>query len=239
MKTRLAVVLCVMSVGVAVPASAQEWETFESPQDGFTALFPGKPAVADSTWTSEYDYKLPAHIYTANRGTEKYSVTVVDYNAIEAQGKERASRCVRNAQGEAADQCIGSEFGGEAHWKHDTRGAMLWAAYKLLERDVRLTRYFWGIQDRVEVHHLQITNRDDSRTFAAIAMHQMKLYILEGTVPAGRPEPVLFQQSVGWLDASGNPIRYTGGIYINQINGLEKVPMPRAVRGRPGGGPTP
>lgn len=39
-------------------------------------------------------------------------------------------------------------------------------------------------------------------------MHENKLYIVEGTVPAGYPEPGLFQQSLGWLDESGNGIRY-------------------------------
>jgi hypothetical protein len=231
MTAPLAVFLCVASIGLAAPAAAQEWDTFESVQDGFKVLFPGKPTVTDTTWISEYEYKLPARIYSANRGAEKYTVTVVDYNAIEAQGKERASRCSRNAQGEAADQCIGSEFGGEAHWKHDTRGAPLWAVYKFLERDAKVTRYFWGMQDRVEGHHLQMTNNPDgSRTFAVVLMHDMKLYIMEGTVPAKAPEPALFQQSAGWLDHEGKEIRYQG-IYINQIHGLEHAPPPRVGEG--------
>ena len=41
---------------------------------------------------------------------------------------------------------------------------------------------------------------DQSRTFAFVAMRENKLYILEGTVPKGYPEPGLFQQSIGWLD---------------------------------------
>ena len=43
---------------------------------------------------------------------------------------------------------------------------------------------------------------------AAIYMHENKLYIIEGTVPAGYPEPGLFQQSLGWLDENGNGVRY-------------------------------
>ncbi len=38
-------------------------------------------------------------------------------------------------------------------------------------------------------------------------MHENKLYISEGTVPAGYPEPGLFQQSLAWLDENGNGIR--------------------------------
>jgi hypothetical protein len=41
------------------------------------------------------------------------------------------------------------------------------------------------------------------------ALHtQNKLYLIEGTVPAGYPEPGLFQQSLGWLDENGIGLRY-------------------------------
>ena len=39
-------------------------------------------------------------------------------------------------------------------------------------------------------------------------MHQNRLYILEGTVPAGMPPPGLFQQSLGFVDKDGRRIRY-------------------------------
>ena len=39
-------------------------------------------------------------------------------------------------------------------------------------------------------------------------MHENKLYIVEATVPAGYPEPGLFQQSLGWLDENGIGLRY-------------------------------
>jgi hypothetical protein len=42
----------------------------------------------------------------------------------------------------------------------------------------------------VEGHLIQLTNNgDQSRTFAWVGMHAHKLYIAEGTVPAGYPEP--------------------------------------------------
>jgi hypothetical protein len=39
-------------------------------------------------------------------------------------------------------------------------------------------------------------------------MHENRLYIMEGTVPDGDPEPGLFQQSLGFVDKDGNGIRY-------------------------------
>jgi hypothetical protein len=45
-------------------------------------------------------------------------------------------------------------------------------------------------------------------------MHENKLYLFEATVPAGYPPPDFFQQSVGWIDENGNPIRYLS-VYHN------------------------
>jgi hypothetical protein len=67
----------------------------------------------------------------------------------------------------------------------------------------------WNFMDLVEAQQLQLTsNVDKSRTFVHISMHMHKLYILEATVPAGYPEPGLFQQSMGYADKDGNGIRY-------------------------------
>ena len=55
---------------------------------------------------------------------------------------------------------------------------------------------------------------DGSRTFAFIAMHTDRLYILEGTVPKGYPPPALFQQSLGYVDKDGRGMRYSA-IYSN------------------------
>src|SRR5437667_8575831 len=85
----------------------------------------------------------------------------------------------------------------------------------------------------VEGHFIQLTNNaDQSRTFAFIAMHQNKLYIVEGTVPKGYPEPGLFQQSMGWVDKDGNGIRYQM-IYSNAYHGMGVYPVPPARWRRP------
>jgi hypothetical protein len=82
---------------------------------------------------------------------------------------------------------------------------------------------------------VQLTNPDQSRTFAAIHMHENRLYILEGTVAKGFPQPALFQQSLGFLDKDGNGIRYQT-VYSNAIHGLREAPTPpRAGRGRGAG----
>src|SRR6267142_941454 len=83
--------------------------------------------------------------------------------------------------------------------------------------------------DHVDGHQLQLTNNaDKSRTFAGIYMHGNKLYITEATVPAGYPEPGLFQQSLGWLDESGIGLRYQF-VYINEAIFINGVPAPPRV----------
>src|SRR5258707_12711617 len=74
-------------------AAAQDWTEYQSVQDGFKVDFPGQPKITETTWTSEYGYKLPARVYSADRGKERYSMTVVDYNPTEPKGIERRKKC--------------------------------------------------------------------------------------------------------------------------------------------------
>ena len=231
----------VFGLMLAMPAlaGAQDWAEYQNVQDGFKVDFPGQPKVTTTTWKSEYDYTLPARVYTAERGRERYSMTVVDYNVIEPQGIERRKNCPAGAE-----PCIGSDLSGPGYWKHDIRGALIYAASKFLQRDVKLTRMLWAHQDLVEGIELQLTNNpDQSRTFVFVSMRENKLYISEGTVPKGYPQPGLFQQSMGYLDKDGNGVRYQK-IYSNEVYGLGDAPAPsyggagggRGGAGRQGGG---
>ena len=93
-------------------------------EDGFKVNFPGRPQVENTTWTSQYRYTLPARVYRASRGAERYSVTVVDYRGLEKQGVERSKQCPPGAE-----TCIGTQDGrqggilGLGYWKMDVRGA--------------------------------------------------------------------------------------------------------------------
>ncbi|HZM97026.1 MAG TPA: hypothetical protein VFB92_26575 [Vicinamibacterales bacterium] len=230
MRVRAFVFVWLLSIPAGV--AAQEWEEFTSLQDGFTLNFPGKPTVTDTKWTSQLNYILPGRIYLAEKGKERYSLTVVDYSGIEQQGIERAKTC---PPGNANCRANAPEALGAGYARHDERGAIVYATFKLLQRDVKLNYLAWDWQDLVEGHIVQLTNNaDQSRTFAWIGMHQQKLYILEGTVPAGYPEPGLFQQSMRWVDKDGKGIRYQS-IYSNSFHGMGVYPVP-AIVGRGGGG---
>lgn len=211
----------------ATMASAQEWDEYVSTQDGFKLNFPGTPKVTEGTWTSQLNYTLPMRVYSADKGRERYSVTVVDYSSIEQQGIERGKTC---PPGNANCRANAPPALGPGYSHHDERGAIVYATFKLLQREAKLNYMAWEWQDLVEGHLVQLTNPDQSRTFAWIGMHAHKLYIVEGTVPAGYPEPGLFQQSMGWVDKNGNGIRYQS-IYSNSYHGMGVYPAPAVVGG--------
>ena len=228
-----ALVLLLSTPCVAV---AQEWQEFTSLEDGFRLNFPGQPKITTISWTSQLNYVLPGRVYSAEKGPERYSITVVDYSSIEQQGVERAKSC---PPGNANCRANAPPALGAGYARHDERGAIVYATFKLLQRDVKLNYMAWEWQDLVEGHIVQLTNNaDQSRTFAWVGMHAQKLYILEGTVPANYPEPGLFQQSMQWVDRDGNGIRYQM-IYSNSFHGMGVYPAPAIVgRGAGAGAPT-
>ena len=229
---RATVLACVLVVTASTSALAQDWTEYENRKEGFKVDLPGEPRMTETTWKSQFDYVLPARVYTVEKGRERYSITVVDYFALEAMGIERAKQC---APGNA--QCRqNAGIMGPGYWKHDERGAIMYATFRMLERNVKMTYLAWEWMDMVEGNIVQVTsNVDQSRTFAFIAMHENKLFLFEATVPKGYPEPGLFQQSVGWVDKDGNSLRYQI-IYSNAYHGMGVYPVPASgPQGRGGG----
>ena len=210
-------------------AAGQELSAYKNIEDGFEAIFPSPPTIKNTTWKSQYDYDLPAHVYTVDRGGEHYSVTVVDYSGIEKMAQERVKTCPPGAP-----LCKGTDLGGFGLWKHDVRGAAEWAMLQLLKRDTKLTDMTWNQHDLVMGTEFQLSNPDRSRTYAYIGMHEMKLYVLEATMPRTSPPATLFQTSLEFLDKDGNAIRYQT-MYINSLHGMRVYPPP-ARAGAAGGG---
>lgn len=206
------VVVTALVLSFSGPTLAQEWVEFASQEDRFSCNFPGQPRITETIYRSEYGADLPARVYIAVDGKSRYSMTVVDYNQAERILTEKAKSCPAGAEpcrGGGAANTAQTAGTGVGYWKIDVRGAIVYASWKFMQRDAKVTHYMWNFVDLVEGHQLQLTNNaDQSRTFASIYMHENKLYIMEGTVPKGYPEPGLFQQSLGWLDAEGRGLRY-------------------------------
>ena len=240
---RMPLISAAFVISISAPSFAQEWIEFANRADRFTCLFPSQPQITETTYRSEHRADLPARVYSATQGQGRYSVTVVDYNQAQRILTEKAKQCPPGAE-----PCLGG-LGNAGHWKDDIRGAIVYASFQFLQRDAKLTSYLSDNVDQVEGHRLQLTNNvDKSRTFAGIYMHENKLYIVEATVPAGYPEPGLFQQSVGWLDENGIGLRYQS-IYSNgwpappRVNragqgrqGQDRIDAPGATPGQGGQG---
>jgi hypothetical protein len=148
----------------------------------------------------------------------------VDLTDTEKIHTERAAAC--KAKGGEGDAC-------QNDWRGDVQGAMIFAAWKLMQRAAKVTLFDWAAVDQVEGLRVQLTNADNSRTFAEIHRHGTRLYILEATVPAKAPAPGLFQQSLMFTDEEGKPIRYRS-IYTTGYSEGWKFPAPAPPRtGRP------
>jgi hypothetical protein len=213
-------------VAASGPSFAQEWVEFANRQDRFTCNFPSQPKITETIYRSERGADLPMRVYSATQGQSRYSVTVIDYSQARRILAEKAKACPAGAE-----PCSGA-VGNEGHWIDDVRGAIIHASWQFMKRDARLTSLEWNLVDQVEGHQLQLTNTaDKSRTFAGIYMHENKLYIIEGTVPAGYPEPGLFQQSLGWLDESGIGLRYQS-VYSNNYPAPPRVKRAREDQGQ-------
>lgn len=230
MRTIALVFALLLSVSGA--AAAQEWEPYVNLEDTFEVNFPGEPTVTETTWTTVLDYVLPARVYSAERGRERYSMTVVDYSGLEELGIARSETC---PPGNAQCRPGAPPALGPGYWVHDERGAMMWATFKLIQQAEEVTQLAMEWQDMVEGHVLNLTNADRSRTLAYVTMHEHKLYIMEGTVPEGYPPPGLFQQSLGWIDKDGNPVRYRI-VYSNAYHGMGIYPKPESGGGGQGAG---
>lgn len=194
-----------LSLLTAEPCFAQGWIEFASRSDFFSINFPGEPKVRDIAYRSEYSITLPGRVYSHEDGANRYSVTVVDYSNAEKLHVERLKNC--KAELGDGDSCNNPA-------RTDVRGAMIYAVWAFFQRNAKVTDYGYSNVDLVEGHRLQLTNADGSRTFVTIHMHENRLYIIEGTVPARSPAPGLFQQSLGFLDKDGKTIRYQS-IYSN------------------------
>src|SRR5688572_12712516 len=214
----------------APQASAGEWIEFASREDRFTANFPGQPTITQTTFKSQFGADLPARVYSAESGPSRYSLTVVDYNHVERLLTEKSKSCPPGAEACRGNTAATSSTGA-GYWRADLAGAVIYATWQFMQRNAKVTYLGWNNVDLVEGHMLSLENADQSRTSAAVYMHENRLYILEGTVPKGYPAPDFFQQSISWLDENGNGVRYQTLYH----NGFTKPPV--AGRGGRGQGP--
>lgn len=199
------------------PASDGEWVEIVNREHRFAITFPAAVAITDSAWISQFGAVLPARTYRADQGPRRYALTLIDYSPIERLLVERSRVCPPGA-----NTCQGIADWGVGYWKTDIRGALLHAVSTFVGRDADVTTMIWNGIALVQGVELRLTNRaDQSRTFASIYFHENRLVIAEATVPRGDAPPVAFNESLNWVDADGQPVRYQS-TYVN----IPDVPKP-------------
>jgi hypothetical protein len=219
---RHALIFAVLMLLPTDAAVGQGWVEFVSVEDGFGITFPGQPQVQNTTYTSQYGYTLPAKVYSVTSGPQRSAVTVVDFRGIQQQAIAKAcpngpDTCRRRAL---------TAVIGEGEWRNDVRGAVLYAVNTFIAHGAKITNITGDWQDLIDGMMVQMTNADQSRTFASISMHDNRLYIVEGTAPtSGYPPPIAFQQNFTVVDNQGSAIRYQR-IYSNAYHGLGEYPVP-------------
>jgi hypothetical protein len=217
------ITLAISLVLAASTAFAQEWVDYKNIEEGFQIQFPGQPQVQQTTFTSQYGYKLPEKTFSVVTGPRRFSVTVVDYRTIEQQAIARA--CPQGKKENCPTSPLLTVI-GVSEWRNDVRGAMIYALNRFTKRDAKIVAINGDTQDNVEGMMLTLENADKSRTAVSISMRDNRLYIVEGTSPlVGYPPPIAFQQSLAYLDQQGNTIRYQK-MYVNGVHGLGDYPPP-------------
>jgi hypothetical protein len=167
--------------------------------DRFAITFPSIPEVDERTRLSAHGVIFPARVYSAYSSSGNYSLTLVDYTEAEKRHRARLDQ---------TDASSGATF-----WVMDVRASVAHEAQSIREsvRDAggEITYEGWADIDKIEGHQMQITNKDQSRSFIGIHLNASRLYILEATSPQGFPPPAWFQQSLQFIDENGQRIRYT------------------------------
>ncbi|MFL2546655.1 MAG: hypothetical protein ACJ0SL_04750 [Candidatus Rariloculaceae bacterium] len=174
--------------------SQLQWAEFRDDSQFFSVNFPADPAITEEPFHSEYGAVFPSRIYTVELDDYFYQATVIDYTA---------------AQQTYADMPDRTDEGSSPRlYIYDQLAATAFIAKKFRDRGGEITFDAWHHIDMVEGHQLQITNSDQSRTFAGIYLHNGRLYVLEATVPSDALPQGLFQQSISFYDELGVRVRY-------------------------------
>ena len=211
---RLIAAACVLFI--AQPLFAQGWTEYRNLEDRFAVSAPATPPTVEKIkWKSEYDSIFPGTVYKWQQGANRYSVTVVDYSDSET---------IFTANNHSDD------FQGTAYWQIDILGSIAYATTQYRQKPgVKVTFDAFHYINLITGHELQLTNPDQSRSYVAFYLHENRLYIFDATVAKGQPPPLIFNQTMEFLDAEGKSVRYRTYYY-------NKLPDRKLGPGRPGAG---
>lgn len=183
--------------GGAAPSAAETADAnaddYVNKDDLFSVSVPCKFTVKNIVWATEYDSKVPGHVYSCKDGDSEYEMSVINYTDIEK---------IRAAQ-EHTDAATGG-----AYAKIDLHASIDYACTRLRNEAAKVTYDAWRYMNLIPGHELQYTLPDGRRVYADAYLHEYRLYIMKATVPAKGIPPLLYTQSFSAVRPDGTPIRY-------------------------------
>jgi hypothetical protein len=179
--------------GAQAVADAPNPEDYVNKEDLFSVSVPCKFTVKDIVWATEYDSKVPGHVYNCKDGNNEYEMSVINYTDIEK---------IRAAQ-EHTDAATGGMYG-----KIDVHASIDFACTKMRNEAAKVTYDAFHYMNLIPGHELQYTLSDGRRVYAAAYLHEYRLYIMKATVPAKGIPPLLYTQSFAAVRPDGSAIRY-------------------------------
>ena len=182
-------------LGGASADEDKDVDQYVNTTDLFSVSVPCKFTSKDITWDTEYDSKVPGRVYSCrNTATNTdYEMSVINYKDIIN---------IRRAQEhtEAA--------GGDAYARIDLAASIDYACTKLRNEAAKVTYDAWHYINLIPGHELQTTLADGRRVYAAVYLHEYRLYILKAIAqPKGIP-PLLYTQSFAVVRPDGSAVRY-------------------------------
>ena len=180
-------------LGGASSADEANPDDYVNKDDLFSVSVPCKFTVKDIVWPTEYDSKVPGHLYSCKDGDSEYEMSVINYTDI---AKIRAAQ----DHTEAAS--------GGMYAKIDLFGSVDYACTQLRNEAAKVTYDAWHYMNLIPGHELQYTLPSGRRVYAGAYLHEYRLYIMKATVPAKGIPPLLYTQSFAAVRPDGTAIRY-------------------------------
>ncbi|MFL2553852.1 MAG: hypothetical protein ACJ0S4_04055 [Candidatus Rariloculaceae bacterium] len=172
---------------------AQRWAPFTSEEGEFTIMAPGGTFDIETIdWETEYGIVVPAKVHKAVTDQGTFTLTVVDYYDSLALHEKRIE--------ETGGLYIG------VYGEVDVRASIAYVARQIREAAESVEYDNYHYIGRVDGHQLHTTNPDGTRTFAGLYLLESKLYVIEARINPGQPPGGMFQQSLAFIDESGNSI---------------------------------
>src|SRR5688572_32022811 len=79
-----ACVLATVLLFASAPVLAQGWAEYRNTEEGFLVNMPGEPRAETIRYTTESGASVPARLFFAAEGTNRYTMTVVDLSSSAA-----------------------------------------------------------------------------------------------------------------------------------------------------------